>query len=30
VYTIQLTARPDGSFSVTNNRNGFHKDYPAK
>lgn len=30
VYTIQLTARPDGSFSVTNNRNQFHKDYAAK
>jgi len=30
VYTVQLTARPDGSFSVTNNRNGFHKDYAAK
>jgi competence protein ComEC len=30
VYTIQLTARPDGGFSVTNNRNGFHKDYGAK
>jgi competence protein ComEC len=30
VYTIQLTARPDGSFAVTNNRNGFHKDYPVK
>ena len=27
VYTIQLTAHPDGSFAVTNNRNGFHKDY---
>jgi beta-lactamase superfamily II metal-dependent hydrolase len=30
VYTIQLTARPDGTFSVTNKRNGFHKDYGAK
>jgi competence protein ComEC len=30
VYTVQLTARPDGSFAVTNNRNGFHKDYGAK
>jgi competence protein ComEC len=30
VYTIQLSARPDGSFTVTNNRNQFHKDYPAK
>jgi competence protein ComEC len=30
VYTIQLTAQPDGSFTVTNNRNGFHKDYAAK
>ena len=26
---IQLTARPDGAFSVKNSRNGFHKDYPA-
>lgn len=30
VYTIQLTAWPDGSFSVTNSRNGFHKDYGVK
>jgi competence protein ComEC len=27
VYYIQLTARPDGSFTVKNSRNGFHKDY---
>jgi competence protein ComEC len=27
---IQLTAHPDGSFTVKNSRNGFHKDYPAK
>ena len=26
VYYIQLTARPDGSFSVKNSRNGFKKD----
>lgn len=30
VHTIQLTAQPDGSFTVTNNRNGFHKDYATK
>ena len=30
VNYIQLTARPDGSFTVTNSRNGFHKDYAAK
>ena len=24
---IKVTARPDGSFTVTNSRNGFHKDY---
>jgi beta-lactamase superfamily II metal-dependent hydrolase len=30
VNYIQLTARPDGSFSVKNSRNGFHKDYAAK
>ncbi len=30
VYTIDLTAHPDGSFSVKNTRNGFQKDYPAK
>jgi len=28
VNYIQLTARPDGSFTVKNSRNGFHKDYP--
>jgi beta-lactamase superfamily II metal-dependent hydrolase len=27
---IQLTARPDGSFSVKNSRNGFHKEYAPK
>jgi competence protein ComEC len=27
---IQLTARPDGSFTVKNSRNGFHKDYTPK
>jgi beta-lactamase superfamily II metal-dependent hydrolase len=26
---IKLTARPDGSFTVTNSRNGFSKNYPA-
>ena len=30
VNYIHLTARPDGSFTVTNSRNGFHKDYAAK
>jgi hypothetical protein len=30
VSYIQLTARPDGSFSVKNSRNGFQKDYPVK
>jgi beta-lactamase superfamily II metal-dependent hydrolase len=24
---IKVTARPDGSFTVTNTRNGFHKEY---
>jgi beta-lactamase superfamily II metal-dependent hydrolase len=24
---IKLTANPDGSFSITNSRNGYHKDY---
>ena len=27
---IQLTARPDGSFTVKNSRNGYQKDYPPK
>lgn len=27
---IQLTARSDGSFTVKNSRNGFHKDYAAR
>jgi competence protein ComEC len=30
VNYVQLTARPDGSFSVKNSRNGFHKDYAAR
>ena len=30
VNYIQLTARPDGSFSVKNSRNGYQKDYPTK
>ena len=28
--TIRLSARPDGSFTVTNGRNGFSKSYPAR
>jgi competence protein ComEC len=28
-HYIKLSARPDGSFRVTNGRNGFGKDYPA-
>jgi competence protein ComEC len=27
VYTIKVAARADGSFTVTNTRNGSHKDY---
>lgn len=30
VYYIQLSAQPDGSFTVKNSRNGFEKSYPAK
>ena len=30
VNYIQLTARPDGSFTVKNSRNGYSKDYPAR
>jgi hypothetical protein len=30
VYYIQLSARPDGSFTVKNSRNGFEKTYAAK
>ena len=26
-YSIKVTARADGSFTVTNSRNGYHKDY---
>ena len=26
-YYIKVTARPDGSFTVMNSRNGYHKDY---
>lgn len=26
---IQVTAKPDGSFRVTNNRNGYSKEYPT-
>ena len=29
-HYIKLSARTDGSFTVTNERNGFTKDYPAK
>lgn len=29
-YGIKVSARPDGSFTVTNARNGFSKEYPAK
>lgn len=29
VYTIEIVARPDGSFTVTNTRNGYHKEYAA-
>ena len=28
-HYIKISARPDGSFTVTNNRNGFTKEYPA-
>jgi hypothetical protein len=27
---IKLSASPDGSFTMTNSRNGFHKHYPAR
>jgi beta-lactamase superfamily II metal-dependent hydrolase len=29
-HHIKLSARPDGSFTVTNGRNGFRKDYSAQ
>jgi competence protein ComEC len=29
-YWIKLSARPDGSFTVTNSRNGFSKEYPMR
>jgi beta-lactamase superfamily II metal-dependent hydrolase len=29
-YYIKLSARPDGSFTMTNSRTGFSKEYPAK
>ncbi len=29
-YIIQVTARDDGSFTVTNTRNGFSKTYPSR
>ena len=28
-YFVKVSVRPDGSFTVTNSRNGFSKDYPA-
>jgi competence protein ComEC len=28
-YSIKLSANPDGSFTVTNTRNGYSKTYPA-
>jgi beta-lactamase superfamily II metal-dependent hydrolase len=28
-YYLKLSARTDGSFTITNERNGFSKDYPA-
>ena len=28
-HYIKFSVRPDGSFTVTNNRNGFSKEYPA-
>jgi len=28
-HYIKFSARPDGSFTVTNSRNGFSKEYPA-
>src|SRR5579864_9693295 len=28
-HYIKMSVRPDGSFSMTNERNGFTKDYPA-
>jgi hypothetical protein len=30
VNYIQLTARPDGSFTVKNSRNGYRKDYAPR
>ena len=29
-YWIKLSAQPDGSFTVTNSRNGLSHDYPAR
>jgi beta-lactamase superfamily II metal-dependent hydrolase len=29
-HYIKVTARNDGSFTVTNNRNGYHKDYAPR
>jgi hypothetical protein len=28
-YWIKVSARQDGSFTITNQRNGFSKNYPA-
>jgi len=30
VYTIKVSAREDGSFVVTNSRNGYSKEYKAR
>jgi hypothetical protein len=29
-YAFKMTVKPDGSFTVLNQRTGFAKDYPAK
>ena len=29
-HFLELSARPDGGFTVTNSRNGFKEDYPAR
>lgn len=26
-HYLRVTARPDGSFTITNSRNGYHKEY---
>jgi competence protein ComEC len=30
LHNLKMSARPDGSFTMTNERTGFTKDYPAK